>query len=165
MHDYFLGRHNCQSFIRKYFVVAKDAKESDPNYHCVRSVLEAYKRRPGAEKRFAYSDEHGKWWYPIIPDVTMTKPIEFIKLNGKPTYIEENKLPTYDLRKLPAGQVEKKFGRLIAARYRAVANNLLPVTGFWRFVIKLASRFSRGRITDFVTEKINKDFRERGLID
>ena len=111
IHDFFLGRHNCQSFLRKYFVVNPEEQEINPdgkpneNYACVKAVIDGY-QDPAALERFCFTDENGKKWVPIIPDVTLSKPIQVRETKNTDktktvVYDEDNKLPLYKLDLLP----------------------------------------------------------------
>lgn len=96
-HDFFLGRKNCQAFLRKYFFIEQDIIENDPA-----NLFESYKKclnsLQGKEDsvyqkmydQFAYVEhsEEGygyeKVRYPIIPDMKIKKASSRIsEENGK----------------------------------------------------------------------------------
>lgn len=43
---------------------------ANQNYECVKAVIESYKTNDAAFARYCFTDEKGKRWVPIIPDVT-----------------------------------------------------------------------------------------------
>ncbi|MEZ4919657.1 MAG: hypothetical protein R2792_11205 [Saprospiraceae bacterium] len=60
-HDFFLGRKNCQSFLRKHFAVCLDT----PN-----EIFRDGYDTPESKERFAFKDPvTGKMMLPIIPDM------------------------------------------------------------------------------------------------
>ncbi len=62
VHDYMLGRRNCQRFLQKYFSVPVDAKNPIIEY--------GYKN---IEKNFEITSEEGKTFFPIIPDIRINE--------------------------------------------------------------------------------------------
>ena len=106
MHDYFLGRHNCQSFLRKYFVADLNEPEDQPGYKCIANVIKGYRERPRAIERFGFIEKRKgveKHWVPIIPDVSMQDQVRVhYDEQGQAIFSDLNPLPYYDLRPLPA---------------------------------------------------------------
>ena len=163
IHDYFLGRHNCQSFLRKYFVI--DPEENDPhNLACVRAVYNGYKANPLALDRFAFRDEKGKQWVPIIPDVTLNQPIEGKQENGKIVYRESDPLPRYKLEKLPSSFVHQ-YESAITKRYSTVITSFFATGWFVRLLLGIGAWLFRKRVVGFVSTKIEEDFIERDLME
>ena len=156
IHDYFLGRHNCQSFLRKYFVVALNSPDQRINKQAD-TVINAYKKNPNAQHRFSYKDAKGTIWAPIIPDMALTG--LFDPLNR----IEENSLPTYRLDKLPNDFLEQ-FRADMQARLENVLDNVYIGTFLQHLVIELAVAIKKGKLTDAIIEKIKKDLIKRGLM-
>lgn len=162
VHDYFLGRHNCQSFLRKYFVV--DCYETDPeSLECVSSVIEGYKSNPEARKRFEFTDEKGKKWVPVIPDVTLTEPLTIKIVDGKPKYDEPGALPKYKLDILPENYLDNYIPG-IRKRFAGLSLNLLKWSPFMRLMIRIGVLLTRKRVTRAVLNFISKDFRTRKLM-
>lgn len=59
IHDYFLGKYNCEMFLRKYFTIPEEALESNPIF------AEGYS---GVDKsKYVIECPDGKRTYPIIP--------------------------------------------------------------------------------------------------
>ena len=162
VHDFFLGRKNCQSFLRKYFVARVD--EPDPeNRACVEAVLDAYESKPEAIGRFSFTDEAGIKWLPIIPDVKLKEPIRFVFEKGIGDYAEESQLPQYQLEKLEADFFEKHHAA-VASRFMAIANNMIKGNWFQKVVISIYTLLKKDRITDLISSKIVEDLEERKLV-
>lgn len=160
VHDFFLGRHNCQSFLRKYFVVNSNDIE---NRDCIDSVLKGYENNPAARKRFGFIDDQGKELLPIIPDVSLKTPIEITAAKGFLEYIEENKLPTYKLDKLAPDFFDAYINK-ISGRYISVGNNLFKTSFLLRLAIKLGTYFSRNKVSSAVADYIKEDLHARELM-
>lgn len=162
VHDFFLGRKNCQSFLRKYFVARVD--ETDPeNRACVKSVLDAYDKKPLAKERFSFEDEHGIKWLPIIPDVSLVKPIKFRHIEGKGEYTETNKLSVFKLKKMDARFLER-YHPAIAQRFMSIFNNLIGGNWLQRLVIKIFTHVKKDSVTKRIVKEIMEDLTERKLM-
>jgi len=137
VHDFFLGRHNCQSFLRKYFVV--NLNEPNPeNRECMQAIIDSYNENPTAIKRFAFTDENGLKLVPVIPDTSLRKPITLTVKDEALEYIEEAKLPNYRLKKLAPDFLDK-YSKGIAGRYMSLCNNLFKTSFLMGLIIKLRS--------------------------
>ncbi|MDB5014084.1 MAG: hypothetical protein JWQ25_2286 [Daejeonella sp.] len=167
IHDYFLGRHNCQSFIRKYFVV--DLNESDPqNAQCVQSVIDGYKNNPQAINRFSYTDETGRQLVPIIPDVKLQSPVQVVENqneDGRKTikYVDPDPLPLYQLEKLSATYFDE-YRDDIKVRIRKIINCLFNANALVDFGINIAAKFFDDKIADKILDFVIKDLKERDLL-
>ncbi len=170
VHDFFLGRKNCQSFLRKYFVAKLN--ETDPEGKaCIQVVLDSYNNNPAAKQRFAFKDEMDEEWVPIIPDVSLTKPIELVvvesqydnKVEATLDYKEDEKLPLYNLKKLPPDFLDK-YNEGIAARFMGLSVNLIKTNAFVRFLVRIFAWFKRKSVADMVAAKIAGDFTKRKLM-
>ncbi|MGZ5248382.1 MAG: hypothetical protein ACXWCR_14850, partial [Flavitalea sp.] len=172
VHDYFLGRHNCQSFIRKYFVVDADEKEVEDgkpneNYNCIKSVLEGYNNKEAFD-RFCYVDEKGKRWLPIIPDVSLDKPIvvQEIKVDEdtrQVLYDEPNKLPLYKM-DLPTSDFLDQYRDRLKGRVNKLMRNLYDSSWLVDFIIKTVAKKMDDRVADAVIDRIKKDLMKRKLL-
>ncbi len=165
VHDYFLGRQNCQSFIRKYFIVDPAEIPTSNDYQCVESVILAYKHNPAAMKRFAFRDENKKLWVPIIPDVSLHEPIQLEIVNGKPTYRASGELPAYGLSPLPEGYL-LRFKEVLKGRYAALTGNIFKKQPWYvELFINIARKLSSNKVNAHLMEKIECDLKKRGLIE
>ena len=172
VHDFFLGRHNCQSFLRKYFVVDPDEKENidgmpNDNYDCIKAVLKGYQNET-AKERFCFRDEKGKRWLPIIPDVTLTAPIK-VSENGISTlgkqvnYDEPGKLPLYKMQ-LPAHDFLDAYREKIKDRANKLLKNVYDSNWLGDIIIHIAAMSLDDTIADAVIKTIQKDLNKRGLL-
>jgi len=165
VHDYFLGRQNCQSFLRKYFIVDPDEVPTSNDYQCVESVILSYKHNPAALKRFAFRDENNKLWVPIIPDVTLHQPIQLEVVNGKPTYKAPGELLAYRLSLLPEGYL-LRFGEVLKGRYAALTRSIFKKQPWYiELFINIARKLSSKKVNAHLMEKIECDLKKRGLIE
>lgn len=162
VHDYFLGRSNCQSFLRKYFIA--DLNEQDPEARkCIQSVIDAYQENESAFRRFAFQDEQGKTWVPIIPDVTLKSPIEYRITDGKGTYWQEHALPVYNLKPLAPDYLDA-YSSNFSNRVTSIAVNLIKLGWFGRFVARLLSVVFRRQLVKLISARIKADLYKRGLM-
>ena len=167
VHDYFLGRHNCQSFLRKYFVADLNEPEGQPGYKCIANVIKGYRERPGAIERFGFIEKRKgveKHWVPIIPDVSMQDQVRVhYDEQGQAIFSDVNPLPYYDLRPLPADFLEQYRPALRNRIYEVICN--LADKGFLaNLYIQAGAWLGRGRITSEALKAIKKDFVKRGLM-
>jgi len=163
VHDFFLGRHNCQSFLRKYFVV-NPAEPPGEDRECVDSIIDSYNETPIAKNRFCFKDENNNEWVPIIPDVTLDKPIKIIRIDGgKPVYDEANVLPTYPLPVLKNDFLEK-YRSDMGGRYTGFATNLFKLPGWMSIAIGITTLLTRKKVSNAIIKYISDDFKKRGLM-
>jgi hypothetical protein len=173
IHDYFLGRHNCQSFVRKYFVVdpeeQKVNEDGSPNhnYACVSAVIDGYRDRAALD-RFCFKDEKGRKWVPIIPDVTLQEPIvvreRTIREGVKQiTYKEPGQLPLYRMDLPPADFLDRYYGR-IKERINKLMNNTHDSSWLVDLIVKFAAARLDDRAADVVVKKIKEDLVKRKLM-
>lgn len=159
IHDYYLGRHNAQSFLRKYFVVDADLKEKkddgQPNadHACVKAVLAGYSNEE-VKRRFLFKDPKrpGKSWIPIIPDVTLPGPFD-------PEH-PQNPLPEYKLTPLTADYIDQ-YEDGIKGRIKAIIDNVIAGNGAVKLIAKM---FQAGKLTDKLMQTMKDDLRKRGFM-
>ncbi len=156
VHDYFLGRHNSQSFLRKYLSVRLDHDSTSDDYKKVQAVIDSYKKNPEAAKRFKYIDSKGVEWYPIIPDMEIKK--------GGDTNDRYNELPVYDLHKLPYNYMEQ-YRLSIKSRFSSIIGNIAKAPWWAKPLVWMGSGLSKGAAAKAVIAYVEKDFRLRKLMD
>jgi hypothetical protein len=165
IHDFFLGRHNCQSFLRKYFVVDLNEEAGSSSYRCVQSVIDAYRSNPEAVEAFGFSGrgiDEGKTWVPIIPDVVMKERI--VPVPGKDDdYEDKDPLPLYELNPLPSNFFDI-YESSIKDRMYSVLTNLFDKGWQVDLFISLGVLLGQGGITRDLISIIKKDLLERGLM-
>jgi hypothetical protein len=154
VHDYFLGRHNCQSFLRKYLVVNLNEPTTSPDYKCVQAIIDSYKGNTKIIERFKY-EKDGITWVPIIPDVVLRKHSDI-----EARYEE---CPTYKLQILPTDFLEQ-FRSKLKKRYSAIVNNVFDGSWFINMLLSLSAGMSKGKVVDWVIDYIGDDLIERKLM-
>jgi hypothetical protein len=151
IHDFFLGRRNCQSFIRRYFVA--NLNETDPEKQKqIQAVINGYKANSASIQRFQFEGEDGKMWVPIIPDVTLKDPYD--------VHNPQNRLLAYDPVLLSETALDH-LERPIKRRVKTVIDNVIEGQGFIKFVAKL---FKGGNISSSILTAIKDDLKIRGLM-
>lgn len=151
-HDYYLGRLNCQTFLRYYFGI----QEKDIPTRLDKSPHSA------AFDRFYFNetqdDSNSLKLFPIIPDmrVIQARSNEFDKESfGIDAKLDYPQYPTIRL-----DNFEKKYKKLMLRRIESVANGLLD--NFW---FSIANRlFLRKKINNAVNEIIVKELETAELI-
>lgn len=141
IHDYQLGRRNCQQFLRRYFVLPLQAAKKNPVFAGQNSSqLEKYKVKI-----------KGKDWIQIIPLLgTADKevlPFEWNDLKVSDEYLNELKI---DVKK----------------RTKMVVNRLIShyISGFIaRNIIKIIALTKRGAIVDTIMKMIKNDLEKYKL--
>jgi hypothetical protein len=172
VHDFFLGRHNCQSFLRKYFVVNPDEPKPAPgkpndNYQCVQAVLEGYQDQRALE-RYCFTDENEKRWVPIIPDVLLKEPIRVRKIQvDESTRIvewdEPGKLPLYRMN-LPQNDFLEAYREKIERRANRLLNNAYDSNWFGDLIRKIVAARLDDRVAGKVIDIIKEELVKRELI-
>jgi len=173
VHDYFLGRHNCQSFLRKYFVVnpeerkVKEDGSPNDNYACVSAVIDGY-GAPAALERYCFEDEKGRKWVPIIPDVTLQEPIKVRERTVREgvkqiSYDEPGKLPLYRMN-LPQEDFLDVYYDKIKERINKLMVNTYDSNYLTDLIIKLVASKLDNKAADKVMQIIRKDLSKRKLV-
>lgn len=136
VHDYFLGRRNCQYFLQEWFTIPADTTNPifTQNY------------TPEAIERFKAKNGH----LPIIPDTNR-------KIDGteeKPLYwpkIEE--------------RIVNSWEKLFKERLKAVVFKLADLRNLDKFLLKVGYSILIGRkLTDAIMKMISNDLRKHNLI-
>ncbi|MEM6721051.1 MAG: patatin-like phospholipase family protein [Bacteroidota bacterium] len=152
VHDFHLGRKNCQSFLRYYFAVENDN----------------IKKRFGAEvtaaakERFSYSDKDDAAkvpkYFPIIPDVRALHIInkEFDTENyGKDADLDYPTYPKFDM-----AAFDKTYKKPVKKRIRAIIKSLTK-SGFYSFAFRVLGQRKTYRI---VRKAIKESLEESELL-
>jgi hypothetical protein len=168
VHDFFLGRHNCQSFLRKFFVVDLDEESDTEAYSCVEAVIDGYKGNQAAIDRFSYVDEHKRRYVPIIPDLTMQKNI-FVDTDVDPDgtkkirYVDPDPLPLFKLDVVTEDYL-MEYRELLKTRIRKIIESAHDSNFFGDLATSLLAMLVDDKIADKVLDYIRADFKERGLM-
>jgi len=168
IHDFFLGRANCQSFLRKYFVVDINEPVDTEAYDCVQAVIEGYKDKPDVIERFGYLDEKGKCFVPIIPDVTMMEPIYVTETDGPNQekiiqYVDPNPLPLYEIEKIET-EFFDHYREQMKSRIVKIITSIYDGPWYADLAIELAAKHVDDQIADKIIDYIVSDLKERDLI-
>ncbi|WP_132051400.1 patatin-like phospholipase family protein [Pseudocnuella soli] len=167
VHDFFLGRHNCQSFLRKYFVVNVAETPGTEHYECVEAVLKGYGSQEALD-RFSYTDEKGAKWVPVIPDVDLPEPMKVKEVQvsdslRKIVYTEKAKLPLYKMDLPEEAYIDNYFDQV-----KKRANTLVRNAYDSNFLVDKLIAFMAGRVDDKIAAKvlsiIKTNLRERKLM-
>ncbi|MEP6902592.1 MAG: patatin-like phospholipase family protein [Actinomycetota bacterium] len=155
-HDFFLGRLNCQSFLRKHFRIKSDGENSVQN-----AVTTAY----SDEAKKIFQIECGAEYIPIIPEMDLLKAETKLSTeNISPTPDElywKLPFPKYDLR-IFAGAKENVLNRIWLIIDSLMKINKIPLIG--RKYVQLGFFFSRKSLFKSLYDYIEKQLRAWDLI-
>ncbi len=141
MHDFQLGRRNCQQFLKKYFVLPVEEARMNP-------IFEDYSEDDF--RRFSFH-EKGTAFLPIIPLFNEAKE-EILPIQWHTLKISEREL--------------NKLRVDISNRTKAVIDRLIVKNiGSWlyRVIAKTVVWFKLGNITDRIMQEITKELERFGL--
>lgn len=154
VHDFFLGRKNCQSFLRKHFAIsANDAfiMNGDQIVSVECPIFEGWTKDSAMYKRFVYSKD-GVDFLPIIPDLR-------IKNANSHDEVENGTLPDPVLEKITYAELRALRGpiqsRIRRVLFTALKSLLLP--GSHTSMSKSEKRFNR-RVRQLVRWRLNDAF-------
>lgn len=151
-HDYYLGRQNCQTFLRYYFGIP----ESDISEKLgISPTHEAFNRFYVHESKL---DKDSKKIFPIIPDVRI--------INARENHVDsvnfgiDAKLDYPEYPSISENNFTKKYRKAIRKRIGSVSNSL--VSNFW---FSMANRlFIRNKLSKAIEEMIIKELKDADLI-
>ena len=152
LHDYQLGRLNCQTFLRYYFGMPQEDIEER---------LRAYPN-DAAFERFSFSESQGEQTslklFPIIPDMRV--------LHAATNKYDTNRFGTDAALSYPEfpsiskQAFERKYKSLFKKRIEAVTNGLID--NFW---FKVANRlFIRSKLYNKLESAIESELKDSGLM-
>jgi hypothetical protein len=159
-HDFYLGRLNCQSFIRKHFRIKSDGKNSIEN-----SVTEAYSSASNpkfsAKMKEIYQTDCGKDYVPIIPDMSLLKNETLLSTERPiPTPAElyaRLEFPTYNMKAFRAAK-DKLLGRFQLIIDSLLINNNMSFTA--RTAIKTAFWWKKNDIFNKAFEIVENQLKK-----
>lgn len=150
IHDFFLGRHNCQSFLRKYFVIdLDDEKNLD-----VSAIKKGY-QKPEAVARYGRKREGRGNWVPIIPDMNIQQPADATD--------KKFDLPVYHFERLSETALNHYHG-MLERRFASVAGNLKKTHGIAEMALAMGIKTYEDNIADSVLGYIKNDLKRRKLM-
>ncbi|TDS09743.1 patatin-like phospholipase domain-containing protein [Sphingobacterium paludis] len=152
LHDYHLGRLNCQAFLRYYFALPEGevASRLGREPHDLAKVRFAFN-----EKQF---DVQSRNLFPIIPDLRVIKARTNEMDHEK--FGADAQLDFMDFPVIAEADFNKRYKQKIKQRLEAVLN--ATIGNFW---FKALNRlFIRKSVSNIIIDAILKDFRESGQI-
>lgn len=145
-HDFFLGRKNAKNFLRGFLFLEYDSKDTKSLFHGVSAEAVA---------RFKKED-NGKIYMPVIPDVSKLEPND----EPNPSFYKVQKMPEFNVEAFKG--LEKPIRNRVKAILKAELRG--KIENWW---LRQAVTLFRGKIakkiTRWIMEKIENDFRKRGM--
>lgn len=145
-HDFFLGRKNARNFLRGIFFT--ECKPKDKNnlfYGVSQSAIDEFSRVVD-----------GKTYMPIIPDVSKLDADD----DSNPTKYEMQDFPKFNAKAFKA--LEKPIKNRIKAILKAELNSKFSGFFWWLSRGLVIGKVSR-KLTNWIMETIEKDFKKRGM--
>jgi hypothetical protein len=151
-HDYYLGRQNCQTFLRYYFAVAQDSMEQR---------LGEYPTEK-AKKRYGFFEEKdnpdSKKLFPIIPDVRLLNTVSNIA--DEQNFGSDAKLDYPQYPQLDVEAFRSRYRGLVKTRIETVLNRL-----FNNFFASLANKFIlKHKAYNVIEEALYNELKEAGRV-
>lgn len=150
-HDFYLGRANCQAFLRKHFKVKlEDGKPINPLFASgyTQEAIERFKFQDEHEKANCANGADAPWYVPIIPDLYKDDP----KYDEVPL-----DYPKYNLSRLDRHK-SSVLSRIRLISKDIISNNLLA------FVFSIWFFFRKGWLYKQLRKKIEDHFKAWDLI-
>jgi predicted acylesterase/phospholipase RssA len=145
IHDFYLGRYNCEMFLRNYFTVPAKDLDAHPIFS------EGYK---GIDKS-AFKSFHDDA-YQIIPIFSTIEKSYY----PMPVFSSGNHWPSIN------ATMVKQFEPAIKKRVEAILLYAFPLTGFWGFILRLAAKWLLSKkIGQKLVELIIGSLEKHGLIN
>jgi hypothetical protein len=145
-HDFFLGRKNAKNFLRGVFFTECNSKDKKNLFYGVSTeAIEVFSRTVD-----------GKLYMPIIPDVSKLDPND----DENPTRYVIQDFPKFNSKGFK--NLEKPIKNRVKAILKAELNS--KVSGwFWWLVRGLVVGRIANKLTRWIMETIEKDFKKRGM--
>lgn len=143
-HDFFMGRRNCQRFLRSHFSIPVDNRNPIIRYTAEQA------------ERFQLEKAHGLV-VPIIPDLRV------LNRQAERFETEEPTYPFPDYNRADLYQLKP----LVKRRLKAVVMHLSMIKGMsslMQWVASMILRYKSNDITSSLLNTIEEDFKEHGLI-
>lgn len=144
IHDYYLGRYNCEMFLRNYFTIPAANLKSHPIFS---------KGYDGVDLKKFKSFHNDS--YQIIP---IFKPIK-AGYFPMPVFSSGNHWPTLTTEKL------NSYELAIKKRIELLLMYAFPISGFWRVIVMIVAKFFLNKkITNYLIGFIKKMLEKHALI-
>lgn len=145
VHDYFLGRFNCETFLRNYFTIPAEALENNKIF------------RDGYEgiNKEQFTSEDGR--YQIIPIFSPKPSKNYFPI---PKFSNGSNWPVIKERKI------EKFRPLVKKRVQALIMNAVKVEGINKFLLWAGAKILLNRVlTNCAMRAIKESLQRHELID
>jgi len=144
IHDYYLGRYNCEMFLRNYFTIPSDHINKHP-------IFSAGYEGVDLNKFKSFHDDS----YQIIP---IFKPIKS-DYYPMPFFSSGNQWPTIAAEKL------NLYETAIKKRIELLLIYAFPISGFWRVIVMIAAKFFLNKkIANYIIGFIKSMLEKHALI-
>lgn len=155
-HDFFLGRLNCQSFLRRHFRIKADGENAVQN-----AVTTAY----SDEAKKIFQLECGAEYVPIIPEMDLLKTqtnLSTEKIPAKPDELYwKLPFPKYDM-KIFEGAKDKVLNRIWLIMDSLMKTNGIPWAG--RKYVQMGFLYMRNDMFKKLTDYVQKELRAWDII-
>lgn len=156
IHDFYLGRINCQSFLRKHFRIKSDGDDSITNV-----VTESY----NLQAKEMFQTECGKEYVPIVPEVNLLTAQTLLSTETQPPTPDDLywklEFPQYDLKAFQNSK-DKILNRVWLIIDSMIKTN--NVSWIARKYIQLGFWQAKHQIFDKLLEVVKKDLKTWELI-
>ncbi|MCA1764213.1 MAG: patatin-like phospholipase family protein [Flavobacteriales bacterium] len=158
-HDFFLGRANCERFLRRYFTMPEDAGNPFIDYGYAH-LTEARRLKYRTVSSTTQKDEAGN---EVEREVNHLPIIPIFSTEGDAPYI-----PSYEGRNWP--RMEEKFidkkKRALKRRVGRVLIVMADLAPFWQFLLWIGNHaILRRKIGQAILDKVKDDLREWGIME
>jgi len=149
-HDFYLGRLNCQSFLRKHFRIKSDGEDSVEN-----SVTTSY----SPEGKEIFQKECGEGYVPIVPEMDLLKENTLLSTEISPPTPDELywklDFPKYDIKAFKAAK-KLVLSRIGSVFYSIMENKKVPFLPrqYFRFGLFASRNRLFKRLTDYIQKQL-----------
>ncbi len=152
IHDFFLGRHNCQSFLRKYFVI--NLEEPEEKHMDISAILKGYSKAETVA-RFGRKRDGAGTWVPIIPVMNMMQPADATD--------KRLDLPLYHFERLSETALNHYY-RKLERRFATVASHMKKTKGIVEMALAGMIRAYEDDFANGALRFIKNDLKRRKLM-
>lgn len=156
LHDFQLGRQNCQSFLRYYFAVREEDLEQKLNATPSDKALDRFRfSNPPRTSR----EEGGEYFFPIIPDLRVLH--AFNNRYDTETYQADASLEYPEMPTISMKEIEDRYRKPALKRIRSISHLLID---HWALRRAISLFGGHRRIYKYLFEEIEKGLRKQGVL-
>lgn len=146
VHDYFLGRHNCEVVLRKYFSIPESSLKTNEIFRDGYANVD--------KDKFIISKEEAIAHYPIIP--VFEEPNEKFPI---PVFSSGSQWPVI------GDDAVEKYRPLVRRRVQAILMNITGLTGFKKFELWIVSKLLLNKlVSNIVMNTLKKALQSHQLL-